>query len=90
MDDTIFMNILLYYADQQQKKKNVISEDKRCRRRRRRFRAYLSADGKRRRDRRIPRVSLRMPYQNNLGVSQYIVNSYNIKNNVSTCFILVA
>jgi hypothetical protein len=59
IDDTIFMIILLYYADQQQKK-NALIEKKR-RRRERRFRTYLSADGRRRRDRRIPRVSLRMP-----------------------------
>ena len=61
MDDMLFMTFLCYYAHEQQRK-NALAEDARRRRRYRRFRSNLSAEGQHRRDRRIPRASLSMPW----------------------------
>ena len=52
MDDTTFIIILLYYVDQQQKQKVI--DEKKCCRRECCFCVHLSAEGRQRRDRRIP------------------------------------
>ena len=55
------MTSLCYYAHEQQRN-NLLAEQDARRRRYRRFCSHLSVEGKRRRDRRIPRASLRMPW----------------------------
>ena len=58
MNRMMFLLFLLMYEEEQKKKENN-NQKTRCRGR---YKAALSAEGKRRRDRRIPRVSLLMPW----------------------------
>jgi hypothetical protein len=62
MDDMLFMTFLWYYYAHEQQRKNALAEDARRRRRYRHFCSNLSAERKHRRHRRIPRASLRIPW----------------------------